>query len=134
MSLDDFYARHSSKQLQVTLTDKEKWGIAHTPSEHDEFIPTQDILEIVKRAQEWSEEAQEYFLLMVLRFFLMPRWHTDFGRRLKQQGAGGLLQVWHGHKLQRNPRVYTDKAFTKSNAILEEWLNDIVDDAKRRSA
>ena len=134
MRLDDFYARHSSRQLQVTLTDKEKWGIAHKPSEHAKFIPTQDILEIVKRAQGWSEEAQEYFLLMVLRFFLMPRWHTDFGRRLKQQGAGGLLQVWNGHKLQRNPKVYTDKAFHKSNAILEEWLTDIVDDAKRRSA
>ena len=32
--------------------------------------------------------------------------HADFGRGLKQQGSGGRLQVWNGHKRQRNPKVY----------------------------
>ena len=108
--------------------------VSYKPSWHDKFVPVQDIALILKCVQELPQDAQEYLLVAIFRDFVMPRWHGEFGKRLRLKSNRGFFQVWNGHKHVGARCTYTDKAYEYSDSVTEEWLDDIAHEARRKSA
>ena len=88
--------------------------------------PSQNTFDIREAITGLDSASEQYLLLWMLHYSLMPRWHGEFGERLRLKSAAGLFQAWNGGTGYGNSRVYTDACHGKVARIIHDWWRDLV--------
>lgn len=86
---------------------------------------TVDDLKLIRSAiHDLPGPHRQYLMVKLFQSDLFHLWHQDEGERARK-----LFKVWSANISPRKPgqrAEYTDKAWQKSDAFIDDWLSDLM--------